>query len=167
MCDVTTVGSVEKVGKPGAPGTLGLKRSRSQSPARLLMLQPRDRLRRDSTLFQFTTKQLRDFTGPNHLLIQIDGQPYFAKLVAPLEKRYCPDFSRPAIHGDTPGGDGASAPRMLDLQHRLPPDTVIGHLQEYCVQLVLLPDHRQPGLRPLQHHSLHRPHGPRGLRRNP
>ena len=29
-----------------------------------------DRCRRDSTLFQFTTKQLRDFTEPNHLLIQ-------------------------------------------------------------------------------------------------
>ena len=60
----------------------------SQAPARLLMLQPRDRLRRDSTLFQFTTKQLRDFTDPNHLLIQIDGQLDFAKLVAALEERY-------------------------------------------------------------------------------
>ena len=116
----------------------------SRAPARLLMLQPRDRLRRNSTLFQFTTKQLRDFTDPNHLLIQIDGQLDFAKLVAPLEKRYCPDFSRPAIHGDKPGGDGASAPRMPALQHRLPPDTVIGHLREYCVQMVLLPAHRRP-----------------------
>ena len=70
----------------------------SQAPARLLMLQPRDRLRRDSTLFQFTTKQLRNFTDPNHLLIQIDGQLDFAKLVAPLEERYCPDFGRLAIH---------------------------------------------------------------------
>ena len=70
----------------------------SQAPARLLMLQPRDRLHRDSTLFQFITKQLRDFTDPNHLLIQIDGQLYFAKLVAPLKEPYCPDSGRLAIH---------------------------------------------------------------------
>ena len=62
------------------------------------MLEPLDRCRRDSTLFQFTTKQLRDFIHPNHLLIQIDEQLDFAKLVAPLEERYCPDFGRPAIH---------------------------------------------------------------------
>ena len=62
------------------------------------MLEPRDRLRRDSTRFQFTTKQLRDFTDPNHLLTQFDGQLDFAKLVAPLGERYCPDFGRPAIH---------------------------------------------------------------------
>ena len=62
------------------------------------MLEPLDRCRRDSTLFQFTAKQLRDFIDPNHLLIQIDEQLDFAKLVAPLEERYCPDFGRPAIH---------------------------------------------------------------------
>ncbi len=62
------------------------------------MLEPLDRCRRDSTLFQFTAKQLRDFIDPNHLLIQIDEQLDFAKLVAPLEGRYCPDFGRPAIH---------------------------------------------------------------------
>ena len=59
------------------------------------MLEPLDRLRRDSTLFQFTTKQLRDFIDPNHLLIQIDEQLDFAKLVEPLEDRYCPDFGSP------------------------------------------------------------------------
>ena len=59
------------------------------------MLEPLDRCRRDSTLFQFTTKQLRDFIDPNHLLIQIDERLDFAKLVAPLEE---PDFGRPAIH---------------------------------------------------------------------
>ena len=48
------------------------------------MLEPLDRCRRDSTLFQFTTKQLRDFIDLNHLLIQIDEQLNFAKLVAPL-----------------------------------------------------------------------------------
>ena len=61
------------------------------------MLEPLDRCRRDSTLFQFTTKQLRDFIDPNHLLIQIDEQLDFAKLVAPLEERYCLDFGMPAI----------------------------------------------------------------------
>ena len=33
------------------------------------MLEPLDRCRRDSTLFQFTSKRLRDFIDPNHLLI--------------------------------------------------------------------------------------------------
>ena len=62
------------------------------------MIEPLDRSRRDSTLFQFTSKQLRAFIDPNHLLIQIDEQLDFAKLVAPLEEDYCPDFGRPAIH---------------------------------------------------------------------
>ena len=62
------------------------------------MLETLDRCRRDSTLFQFTSKRLRDFIDPNHLLIMIDEQLNFAKLVAPLEQRYCPDFGRPAIH---------------------------------------------------------------------
>lgn len=62
------------------------------------MLEPLDRCRRDSTLFQFTTRQLRDFIDPNHLLIRIDEQLDFAKLVAPLEERYCSDFGRPAVH---------------------------------------------------------------------
>ena len=62
------------------------------------MLEPLDRCRRDSRLFQFTNKQLRDFIDPNHLPIQIDGQLDFAKLVALLEKRYCPDFGGPVIH---------------------------------------------------------------------
>ena len=62
------------------------------------MLEPLDRCRRDSTLFQFTSKRLRDFIDPNHLLIQIDEQLDFAKLVAPLEQRYCPDFGRPAVN---------------------------------------------------------------------
>ncbi len=62
------------------------------------MIEPLDRSRRDSTLFQFTTKQLRDFIDPSHLLIRIDEQLDFAKLVEPLEDCYCPDFGRPAIH---------------------------------------------------------------------
>ena len=62
------------------------------------MLEPLDRCRRDETLLQFTTKHLRDFIDPGHLLIRIDERMDFAKLVAPLEARYSPDFGRPAIH---------------------------------------------------------------------
>ena len=42
--------------------------------------------------------RLRDFVDPDHLLIRIDEQFYFDKLVAPLEDRYCRDNGRPAIH---------------------------------------------------------------------
>ena len=62
------------------------------------MLDPLDRHSRNSTLFQFTTKRLRDFIDPNHLLIQIDEQFDFQKLVEPLEDYYCRDNGRPAIH---------------------------------------------------------------------
>ena len=62
------------------------------------MLETLDRWRRDSTLLQFTNERLRDFIDPNHLLIRIDDQFDFAKLVAPLEERYCSNFGRPAIH---------------------------------------------------------------------
>ena len=53
------------------------------------MLDPLDRYSRDTTLFQFTTKRLRDFIDPNHLLIRIDEQFDFQKLVEPLEDYYC------------------------------------------------------------------------------
>ena len=62
------------------------------------MIEPLVRSCRDATLFHFTTKQLRDFSDPNHLLIRIDEQLDFTNLVAPLEEYYCPDFGRPAIH---------------------------------------------------------------------
>jgi len=62
------------------------------------MLEPLDHYRRDSTLFQFTTKRLRDFIDPAHLLIQIDEKVDFTKLVKPLEASYCPDNGRPAIN---------------------------------------------------------------------
>ena len=62
------------------------------------MLEPLDRFRRDSTLFQFTTKRLRDFIDPNHVLVEIDEKIDLTKLVAPLEDKYCPDNGRPAIH---------------------------------------------------------------------
>ena len=52
---------------------------------RVPMIEPLDRSRRDSTLFEFTTRQLRDFIDPNHLLIRIDEQLDFAKLVAPAD----------------------------------------------------------------------------------
>ena len=44
------------------------------------MLEPLDRCRRDSTLFQLTNKRLRDFVDLNHLLIQIDEHLDFANL---------------------------------------------------------------------------------------
>ena len=62
------------------------------------MLNAVDHTRRDSTLLQFTTKRLRDLIDPNHMLIQMDERFDFAKLVAPLEDRYCSDNGRPAIH---------------------------------------------------------------------
>ena len=62
------------------------------------MLEPLERCRRDGALFQFTNKRPRDFIDPNHLLIQIDEQLDFAKLVAHLEQRYCPDFGGPAVY---------------------------------------------------------------------
>ena len=62
------------------------------------MIEPLDRSCHDSTLFQFTTRQLRDFIDPNHLLIQIDERLDFAKLVAPLDECYCPTSGdRPSI----------------------------------------------------------------------
>ena len=62
------------------------------------MLDALDRFSRDSTLFQFTNRRLRDFIDPKHLLIQIDEQFDFPKLVEPLEEYYCRDQCRPAIH---------------------------------------------------------------------
>ncbi len=62
------------------------------------ILEPLDRCRRHSTLFQFAEKRVRDFIDPSHLLILIDEELDFSKLVAPLEDRYCRDFGRPVIH---------------------------------------------------------------------
>ena len=64
------------------------------------MLDPLDRFSRDSTLFQFTNKRLRDFIDPNHLLIQIDEQFDFPKLVEPLEEYCCREMGRPASHSE-------------------------------------------------------------------
>ena len=118
------------------------------------MLEPLDRCRRDSTLFQFTTKRLRDFIDPDHLLIQIDDQLDFAKLVVPLEARYCADLGRPAIHPEVM----VRPPHLLTLQRRVLPQAVLSHLGEYCVPLVLFPHHRRPGVLPFHHHILHQPY---------
>jgi len=55
-----------------------------------VMVKLLDRYRRDSTLFQFTAKRLRDFIDPAYLLIQIDERGDFAKLVQPTEVNYPP-----------------------------------------------------------------------------
>lgn len=57
-----------------------------------------DRFCRDSTLFQFTTRRLRDFIDPNPRLMRTDEELDFANLVQPLEECYCPDFGRPTTH---------------------------------------------------------------------
>ena len=44
------------------------------------MLKQLDQHRRDSTLFQFTTRRLRDFVDPDHLLIRINEQFDIGKL---------------------------------------------------------------------------------------
>ena len=99
------------------------------------MLEPLDRYRRDSTLFQFTDRRLRDFIDPEHLLIRIDEQLDFAKLVAPLEQRYCRDHGPPAIHPE------AMVRALLPLQHRLLQASAFGHFGEHRVPLVLLAHH--------------------------
>ena len=121
------------------------------------MIEPLDRSRRDSTLFQFTTRRLRDFIDPNHLLIRIDRQLDFAKLVAPLADCYCPDFGRPAIH-----------PEVMVRALLIGSVYNIASFRRLCsaisenhrLQVVLFPDHRRPGVRPFQHQPLHRPDRP-------
>ena len=81
------------------------------------MIEPLDRSRRDSTPFQFTTRQLRGLIDSNHLLIRIDKQLNFAKLVGPLEDPYCPDFAGPPfiLRQRVRAGDGASICQALDV----------------------------------------------------
>lgn len=80
------------------------------------MLEPLNRCPRDSTLFQFTTKRLRDFIDPDHLLIQVDERLDFAKLVVPLGGAV---LSLLRQTGNTPRDDGTSAADLLAVQHRL------------------------------------------------
>ena len=130
------------------------------------MLEPLDRCRRDSTLFQFTSKRLRDFIDPNHLLIQIDEQLDFAKLVAPLEKRYCPDFGRPAIHPEVM----VRALLICSLYNIASFRRLCPAISEnICYRWFCFLTIDDPGVRPFHHHPLHRPHRTgrllRGLRR--
>ena len=77
------------------------------------VLEPLDRCRRYSILFQITSKGLRDFIDPNYLLSQIDGQLDVAKLAAPLEQRYCPDFGRHWMAARGPASLLTPAPASL------------------------------------------------------
>ena len=45
-----------------------------------------------------STRQIRDFIDPSHLLIKIDESFDFAELAAPLEEKYPRDGGRAAIH---------------------------------------------------------------------
>ena len=70
------------------------------------MLKPLDRHRRDSTLFQFTTRRLRDFVDPANLLMRIDS----GKLPTPLEDRCCRSTTMSSEHRPFPS--------MLIFTHR-------------------------------------------------
>ena len=62
------------------------------------MLKPLYRRRRDSTWFQLTARRLRNFVGPDHLMVGTDVKFDFGKLVAPREDRYCPDDAPYSAH---------------------------------------------------------------------
>ena len=88
------------------------------------------------------------------MLIQIDEQPDFAKLVEPLEDCYCPNFCRPAIHPSR--GDGQRVAGLLTVQHRVFPATVLILIRQRSTCHVLnirgesyrLREKRQAGLFP-------------------
>ena len=62
------------------------------------MLRPVDRSHRDCPLYPGSSKTLRDFIDPKHLLLRIDASFDFASLVEFLGSRYKADVGRPAIH---------------------------------------------------------------------
>jgi transposase len=62
------------------------------------VLKPIDRSRRDGPLYPGSTKTLRDFIDPKHLLRRIDANFDFAALVEFLQAQYDPWIGRPAIH---------------------------------------------------------------------
>ena len=62
------------------------------------MLRPLDRTRRDCPLYPGSSRTLRDFIDPKHLLLKIDASFDFASLVEFLEGKYSPKLGRPAIH---------------------------------------------------------------------
>ena len=57
-----------------------------------------DKTRRDSELFQFSPKPLRDYIAPNHILLKIDALFDFSYVVDLVKPYYCPDNGRGAIH---------------------------------------------------------------------
>ena len=127
------------------------------------MLDPLDRHSRDSTLFQFTTKRMRDFIDPKHLLIQIDEQFDFQKLVEPLEAYYCRDNGRPAIHPEVL----VRALLISSLYNvQFIPTAVCCDLRESGLPLVLLPDDRRRGVQSFHNQLLHRARGQRGFWRD-
>ena len=62
------------------------------------MILPLDKTKRDSVLFQFSTKPLRAYIAPNHLLLKIDELFDFSYVVDLVKSFYCPDNGRAAIH---------------------------------------------------------------------
>jgi len=62
------------------------------------MILPLDKTRRDSMLFQFTYKPLRDYVASNHILLKIDELFDFSYVVELVQPFYCADNGRAAIH---------------------------------------------------------------------
>jgi transposase len=62
------------------------------------MILPLDRSRRDSELFQYSPKPLRDYIAPNHILLKIDELFDFSYVVELVQPFYCQDNGRAAIH---------------------------------------------------------------------
>ena len=99
------------------------------------MLRPSARYGRDSTLFRFNARWRRDFIDPDGLLGQIGEQFDFAKLVAPLGQRCCPDNGRPAIH---PPVMARVDPHMLSVQHLLIHEIEFRRFRVSCLPLGML-----------------------------
>ena len=86
--------------------------------SRIPTIEPLDRSRGTSALFQFSTMRLRDFIDPNRLPIRIDEQMDLARPPKPLEDHCRPHFGPPAIF------DGINDElRRLGL---LPPEMCVG-----------------------------------------
>jgi len=62
------------------------------------VLKPIDRSRRDGSLYPGSSKTLRDFIDPKHLLVRVDTNFDFADLVQFVETKYDPSIGRPAVH---------------------------------------------------------------------
>ena len=62
------------------------------------MILPLDKGARDSQLFQFSTKPLRAYIAPNHILLKIDELFDFSYVVDLVQPYYCLDNGRSAIH---------------------------------------------------------------------